>query len=189
MTPPPKILTPQINGLEYQIKLAQAAPIPVRPQPVDVRDYAGNPVTGPKRPSANRSYERFELAGMPKDGWTREGWRRGRVRILSSLIVADYRGAAVWQWLVSISCSTKQPGVYGVRADDETCQRVLADFDLVGAEEDNHEPGVGRKFFRNVDLAPGQVSLCECKEDEETVVEPDGYTWTRKKPPTGGAQP
>jgi hypothetical protein len=125
------------------------------------------------------------LTGAPSDGWPREAWKRGRIQVLSSLIHAKYRGAAVWQWLVSISM-TNRSDPKGSRADDETCRRVLVDFDVEGAEEDNHEPGVARKFFRNVDLKPGEVSLCECKEDEEKVVEPDGYTWSREKPKPGG---
>ena len=58
---------------------------------------------------------------------------------LSELAIAELPdGAGVGpQWLVSIS-------IRGQRASDAICARVLANFGLAGAEEDNHEPGIAR---------------------------------------------
>lgn len=58
--------------------------------------------------------------------------------------------------------------------------RVLRDFDMVGAEEDNHQPGIARNFWRLCDAAPDAPSQCECKSDETTIVETDGFTWQRE---------
>lgn len=55
---------------------------------------------------------------------------------------------------------------------------VLAAFDLLEAEEDNHVPnGRGRNFWRPV--ADGLVGLeCACKADEPAIVEDKGdYVW------------
>lgn len=67
--------------------------------------------------------------------------------------------------------------------DDDSIARVLKDFDMVGAEEDNHENGRARHFWRMCEREPGEVvGECECKETEEIVVEPDGHTWSRTRP-------
>lgn len=67
----------------------------------------------------------------------------------------------------------------GWRASDDVVRSVLADFDLEGAEEDNHSSGRARHFWldRGVKVQPE----CPCKSTEETIVEPDGYRWQRPK--------
>lgn len=63
----------------------------------------------------------------------------------------------------------------GPAATDRAPGRARA-FGMVGTEEGNHHPGVARHFWRPVD--PARRVDCECKADEVTVVEPDGYRWT-----------
>lgn len=64
--------------------------------------------------------------------------RRGKLVVVSTLDVAelpDGSGEVGPQWHVSISIDDlRRPR----RATDEECERTLRDFDLVGAEEDNH---------------------------------------------------
>lgn len=65
------------------------------------------------------------------------------------------------------------------RASDAEIEYILRAFDMADAEEDNHSPGVARHFFRPIHLPAGQTSICDCKSDETTVIEPDGYRWSR----------
>lgn len=64
--------------------------------------------------------------------------------------------------------------------DADVLARVLRDFDMVGAEEDNHQPGIARNFWRICDADPTKPSECECKSDETTIIETDGFTWQRE---------
>lgn len=102
-------------------------------------------------------------------------WTRGRFRAISTLEPSGElpKGGVGPQWLVSISRRGRR------RPTSEECRRILRQFRMVGAEEDNHEPGIARKFWMPVD--PNERVDCQCKADEEQVVEPDGYTWSRKR--------
>jgi hypothetical protein len=105
-------------------------------------------------------------------------WQRGRVRVISTLDLAempDGNGTGP-QWHISISDR-------GARPDDTLVRRALTSFDMLGAEEDNHHPGNARHFFMPVD--PSRRVDCQCKETEETIVEPDGYRWTNPRPESG----
>lgn len=75
-----------------------------------------------------------------------EMWTRSGVRVLSNIELAQLPdGAGVGpQWHVSISR-------YPNRADKRDVERALRDFGMVGAEEDNHEPGTARHFWLPVD--------------------------------------
>lgn len=67
----------------------------------------------------------------------------------------------------------------GHRASNEVIRGVLAEFNLEGAEEDNHSPGVARHFW--LDEGRAAQPDCECKKTEETIIEPDGYQWQRER--------
>lgn len=95
--------------------------------------------------------------------------------------MADYRGEVRPHWLVTIT-------IGGERPTDDEAQRALRDFGMVGAEEDNHFPGKCRAFFIVADLAPGETQLYDCKVTEETVVEKDGFTWSKAKEKDAGAE-
>lgn len=99
-------------------------------------------------------------------------WQRGKLRVVSELAQAelpDGSGEVGPQWFVSVSSQGGRPSAAQV-------ERALRDFNMVGAEEDNHLPGISRQFWLPVD--PARRVGCECKATEETVVEPDGFTWT-----------
>lgn len=112
-------------------------------------------------------------------GWTAPGsgtlaesfWQMGAIRVISSLIVAELPDGSGNgpQWHVSVSTNGKRPLARHV-------DRALRAFDMFGTEEDNHHPGVARHFFQPCD--PARRVDCQCKADEVTVVEPDGYRWT-----------
>lgn len=98
--------------------------------------------------------------------------RRG-VRVISALQLADLpdgSGEIGPQWHISISNKGKRP---------KTTFTTLRAFGMAGAEEDNHHPGIARHFWMPVD--PARRVDCECKEVEETIVEPDGYRWQNPK--------
>lgn len=102
-------------------------------------------------------------------------WQVGRFSVASSLIRAELpTGIGVGpQWLVSISRKGSR------RPTQDECRRLLRHLGLGDAEEDNHESGVARKYFQPLD--PAQRVDCHCKADDEQVVDPDGYPWSRAK--------
>jgi hypothetical protein len=108
-------------------------------------------------------------------------FQRGPLCVISGLEVAelpDGTGTGP-QWHVSVSRANGRP-------TDDDMRIVLRDFELVGAEEDNHHPGVARHFWMPVD--PAHRVDCECKIEEETIVEPDGYRWTNPRAGEGACR-
>jgi hypothetical protein len=105
-------------------------------------------------------------------------WRSGPVRVTSALEDAEYPDGIGGgpQWHISISAMGKRPKEHHVR-------RALRAFGMVSAEEDNHHPGVARHFWMPVD--PAHRVECQCKTDEDVIVDPDGYEWTNPKPESG----
>lgn len=107
-------------------------------------------------------------------------WQRGTVIAISALEMAELPGTDHEPgptWHLSISRLGKRPKPRDV-------EHALRDFDLVGAEEDNHHPGGARHFFQPVD--PAYRGVCECKATEQVIVERDGYTWTTPHGPAEG---
>jgi hypothetical protein len=108
-------------------------------------------------------------------------WARGTVRVISTLIDTELpggNGAVGLTWHATISRLGKRPKARDV-------DHFLRDFELVGADEDNHHPGGVRNFFMPVD--PAYRRQCECKTTEATIVERDGFTWTNPHDVTQGA--
>lgn len=129
---------------------------------------------------AGDGWERVEWRGPPPPPNARffSAWRRGRCFVISTLDFAELptgKGIGL-QWQISISHHRERPGPKEVR-------RALIAFNMVGAEEDNHHPGIARHFFMPVD--PAHRVDCECKTTEEVRREPDGYTWTNPRPESG----
>ena len=83
----------------------------------------------------------------------------------------DGSGAGL-QWHVSISQRRQRP-------DPAAVVEALAALDMAGAEEDNHEPGIARSFWRPMNTRH-RVD-CQCKANEEIITEPDGYRWTNPR--------
>ena len=107
-------------------------------------------------------------------GANASGWLRGNFRILSQIDNIELpKGGIGPQWIVSISRRGRR------RPTVKECRRLLRHFGMGSAEEDNHEKGIARKFWLPVD--PAERVDCECKVDEEQVVEADGYTWSRPR--------
>lgn len=138
-----------------------------------------NPPFAPKEPASWARYDRLPNVvfqgpqGQPVDELL--AFRRGRLKVTSSVGEMGFRGEMRWQWLVAISAGDW-------RASDSDVERVLRDFGMSAAEEDNHRPGRIRSFFLLCEPRAGEEGLqCECKETEETVVEPDGYRWQRER--------
>lgn len=131
-------------------------------------------MTQEKRP---RGPDAWQPLDVPRVLWTPNTlavsrWQRGAVIVVSALEDAELPGASGATWHVSISRMGKRPRPRDV-------EHALRDFDMRGAEEDNHHPGVARHYFQPVD--PAYRGLCECKTTEDVVVERDGYTWTNPK--------
>lgn len=104
-------------------------------------------------------------------------WVYAKVRVISTLVMAelpDGSGELGLQWHISIARRAKRPHETDVR-------RALRAFGMVGAEEDNHHPGNARHFWLPLD--PSRRVDCECKAEEATVIEPDGYRYTNPHDP------
>lgn len=102
-------------------------------------------------------------------------FRDGRVIVLSQVAIMDApdgSGDPLPTWLVSVSEDGRVAG-------DGVVRRVRRDFDMRDAEEDNHEDGHARKLFLVVD--PSRRVACECKETDEVVTKPNGYSYSRPK--------
>lgn len=112
------------------------------------------------------------------------GWvhRASGAQVLSSIALARLprSGRTGPQWLVSVS---SRGGDRVERPSPAQVTLMLCAFDMLAAEQDNHHPGGARHFFLPVD--PAERVACECKADEITIVDPDGYTWTN---PAGGEE-
>lgn len=79
------------------------------------------------------------------------------------------------QWLVTVS---RKPVVGGPRCSvtDEDLQRVVEGFAMPAFDEDNHHPGVARHLWCPIEEQ--YRSACECKLNEVTITEANGYQWT-----------
>lgn len=103
-------------------------------------------------------------------------WRGYGLEVLADRIEAEYRGVVGPQIHVSVAVKG-----HARRASDEEMALVRRDFDVEDGEEDNHSPGKARHLFLPLHLPRGTTGLCECKADEETIVEPDGYVWQKPR--------
>ena len=131
-----------------------------------------SPATREKRPAGREWIEvPYPIARDPVEVPAGSAWHSGPITVTSSLIVADMPdgvGTGL-QWLVSITDQGKRPKPHHVR-------RALRAFSMTEAELDNHHPGNGLHYFLVCD--PARRVACECKADEVTVTDPDGYQWT-----------
>lgn len=132
---------------------------------------AVTPPTREKRPAGREWIEStYPSVGDP-NVMAASAWHSGPVSVLSSLIVADMpdgNGTGL-QWLISITDEGKRPKPHHVR-------RALRAFGMTDAELDNHHPGNALHYFLVCD--PDRRVSCECKTDEVTVRDADGYAWT-----------
>jgi hypothetical protein len=130
-----------------------------------------------KRPRRGRGWMEMPCprAARLENTVAASAWSKGAVRVISELCNAELPGAdgeSGPTWHLSVTRLARRPMPRDV-------EHTLRDFDLTGAEEDNHHPGSARHFFMVVD--PARRGVCECKTTEDVVVEPDGYAWTNPK--------
>jgi len=112
--------------------------------------------------------------------WRRDAAEAGAyVQVLSSAVEGEYRGVILPQLHVSALVRTGPSSER--RCTDDEIAEVRRAFDMEDAEEDNHSSSLHRNLFRVLALPRGETSQCGCKEDEETVVEPDGFTYQRPR--------
>lgn len=99
-------------------------------------------------------------------------WGKRSIRVISALELVKYpTGDEIGpQWHISISTKGERP---------KNVFAILRDFGMSHGEEDNHHPGIARHFWLPID--PAHRADCECKADEVTIVEPDGYRWTNPR--------
>jgi hypothetical protein len=102
-------------------------------------------------------------------------WSLGTITVISSLLTAELPkgGGSGLQCLISISDRGRRPKPHHVR-------KALRAFGLAdGSERDNHHPGNAQHYWMPVD--PDERVTCQCKSDEDTIRDADGYTWTNPK--------
>jgi len=98
-------------------------------------------------------------------------WQKGEYRALSSLAnIDDGHQPPHYEWIVSFSKQSRE-----VLTDAEIA-KCLADFDALDFEEDNHEPGIARKFFLPVEHQYRKP--CPCKD--ERIVSLGDYKYSTK---------
>lgn len=127
-----------------------------------------------------------DKAKTPSTGWVYDGyyivddvpihrWHSGDVIVCSSYCLSTYQKTSILvpQFHVSVT-------EHGARPSDEAVRAALADFGMEGADEDNHLPGRARHFWMCDDGRKAEPP-CDCKATEETIVEPDGFRWQRKR--------
>jgi len=126
----------------------------------------------PKAPLSGWSYVRpWEMPGE-----VAHIWRNDKLMVISAFGDMEYQGIVVAHFHVSASVINSDR-----RPTNDEMDLVRKSFDLDDAEEDNHSPGRIRNLFRPVHLPKGTTSMCDCKENEEVIVESDGFQWQRKK--------
>lgn len=92
-------------------------------------------------------------------------WQSGSFCALSSVAyLHDEHQPPHWEWVISFSRMGR------ARLNDAEVKQCLRDFDALEFEEDNHEPGIARKFWLAAD--PQFRKPCPCK-DETVIVEGD----------------
>lgn len=100
------------------------------------------------------------------------GYQAGQFFALSSVVfVSDEHLPPHWEYLLSFS------GFGYRRLSDAEIKLCLKDFGAEDFQEDNHEPGVARKFWKAVEERYRQP--CPCK-DELVITEGD-YQYSVKK--------
>ena len=104
-------------------------------------------------------------------------WQYGKNNIyaLSSVIwLADeHQPVWHWEWLISFSIMGKRS------LSNSQVDFVLEHFGAKGFEEDNHEPGIARKFWQAAD-EKFRIP-CPCKDEEIVKIEGTDYEYSRKK--------
>jgi len=111
------------------------------------------------------------------------------VVVFSSLVIAQLPKSDKEDLTWHLSISALDSNLQKIRASDDICKKVLSTFGVDYAFpllEDNHHPGLARHFF--IPCNPEYRAMCDCKEDEKVVTEPDGYQWTTPRDDSEGCR-
>lgn len=116
---------------------------------------------------------------IPSGGWVLVGltpdytaYQKGNYCALSSVVeVMDEHLPLHWEWLVSFSAVNRK------RLSNAEVAQCLRDFGAGDFEEDNHERGIARKFWKAVD--PQYRKPCPCKD--EAVIFEGEYQYSVKR--------
>ncbi len=96
-------------------------------------------------------------------------FQKGSYCALSSVaFVSDEHLPPHWEWLISFSNQGQQ------RLNNTQIRQCLAAFQAEDFEEDNHEKGIARKFWKAVDEKYRQP--CPCKD--ETIIAEGDYKYS-----------
>lgn len=133
----------------------------------------------PRRPTGSGWVQDTPPAPAVTLGFEGETWLHvpSRLTIISAVEVATPEGGIDKGPEYHISISKWTPNG-PARCSSAAASWVLAVFDLIEAEEDNHVPGgIVRNFWRPV--ADRFVGIeCSCKADESAIAEDKGdYVW------------
>lgn len=144
-----------------------------------------NSIIKPKRPRAPGWYPLPPIPEWVSIGYEADGWyhQAEGFQVISAVEVArDADGIDRGPEYHISMCKLATLIVTGrrtrLRCTSQEAQEILRQFDVYGAEEDNHVPGgLVRNFWRPV--ADRFVGLeCACKADEPAMVEDQGdYVW------------
>lgn len=126
----------------------------------------------PKAPITGWTY----VQGWDLPGEVAHIWRNDRLGVVSGFGDMEYQGIVVPHFHVSASVIG-----HDRRPTNDELAVVRKAFDMEDAEEDNHHPGRIRNLFRPVHLPRGTAGICDCKANEETVTEADGFQWQRQR--------
>lgn len=128
----------------------------------------------PKVPKSNDWIKCPPVPVWVSMGYECEAWQYKNICVFSAVEVAKdndaiHRGP---EYHLSISINGQE------RCDSNTAKWVVDQFDMDGAEEDNHAPsGIVRNFW--LPVAQKLIGLeCECKASEPVIKEDKGdYIW------------
>lgn len=114
----------------------------------------------------------WSWAGFSWDNGTPWQNEKGYCALSSVIQVKEDHTPLHWCWLVSFSYMGKRA------LNNKEIKSCLKDWGIEDFEEDNHEPGIARKFFLPVD--PAFRKPCPCK-NEEVVHYKGDYFYSRKR--------
>ena len=108
----------------------------------------------------------WKIIGVTRD-YT--AWQNGHISALSSVAyISDEHLPPHWEWLISFSNMGRQ------RLSNKDIAPALKAFGAEDFEEDNHEPGIARKYWLAVDEKYRKP--CPCKD--ETVITEGEYKYS-----------
>lgn len=128
----------------------------------------------PQRKLPALAFESNWTMVLNSDNFTAWQHKINDICALSSIIyVKEEHLPPHWEWLISFSIMGKK------RVPKEMIEWCLRQFDAAEFEQDNHEPGIARKFFMAVD--PEFRVPCPCKD--EILIKDGDYEYSVNKGP------